>query len=337
LDHIHCKDFDVPRFEREFESKNKPCVISGLADQWAGRREWTLQALSEGPYRQCRMKCGEDDDGYSIKIKMKYFMQYLHQNKDDSPLYLFDSSYDENSAGASLLRDYKVPPYFAADLFALVGDKRRPPHRWFLVGPERSGSSLHIDPLGTSAWNTLISGMKLWVLFDPAAPKKLVKGEHLKHKGEDNEAITYFSRILPRIAQEEERKAGGPSLGMMMFVQYPGQTVFVPGGWWHAVINLEPSVAVTQNFCSAHNFPVVWRKARKGRKHMARRWLEALKDTHPKLHEQALAINKEDKFEWVFSERKKKKKSKKSKKGKSKKDKSQRGDKNSKGKPVEED
>jgi hypothetical protein len=70
---------------------------------------------------------------------------------------------------------------------------------------------------------------------------------------------------------------------------------------------------------------------------MARRWLEALKDTHPKLHEQALAINKEDKFEWVFSERKKKKKSKESKKGKSKKDKSQRGDKNSKGKPVEED
>ena len=46
-----------------------------------------------------------------------------------------------------------------------------------IIGPERSGTTVHIDPLMTSAWNTSLVGCKRWVTFGSSVPKTVAKGK----------------------------------------------------------------------------------------------------------------------------------------------------------------
>ncbi|KAL3895225.1 MAG: hypothetical protein SGCHY_004829 [Lobulomycetales sp.] len=177
----------------------------------------------------------------------------------------------------NLLDDYAIPDYFTDDLFSLVGERRRPPYRWIVAGPARSGSGIHIDPLGTSAWNALISGYKRWVLFPPATAKEQVNPPRL---AKDHEASTWFAKVYPLFQTPLEHDPSttlGQSLGMREFIQRPGEIVFIPSGWWHIVLNLTLTTAVTQNFCSQTNFEAVWLKTRFARPKLAEKMFKRFK------------------------------------------------------------
>ena len=74
-----------------------------------------------------------------------------------------------------------------------------------MIGPKRSGSECHQDPLGTSAWNTSIQGRKRWLLIPPEAhiDKHMARGKKYEKDDEDNEAIHYFDLTLPRMMKAE--------------------------------------------------------------------------------------------------------------------------------------
>ncbi len=71
-------------------------------------------------FKDSKVKVGEDDDGYKLKMKFKYFLEYMIYNKDDSPLYLFESSIENHKELKELMNDYEVPKYFKEDLLKLV-------------------------------------------------------------------------------------------------------------------------------------------------------------------------------------------------------------------------
>ena len=55
------------------------------------------------------------------------------------------------------------------------------------------------------------------------------------------------------------------------------------GGYWHVVLNMDLTVAVTQNFCSTTNFRMVWPRVVRSRPKMSKKFFERLQRRRPDL------------------------------------------------------
>ena len=131
-----------------------------------------------------------------------------------------------------------------------------------------SGLHRHVDPLNTSAWNTLLRGRKRWALLPPrhraphpdALPPQLATELEYFNRSEGFSAemgwwgTTALWRDASNRSAEEafrdlrsrwggEESAGS---GLLECEQRPDETLFVPSGWWHTTLNLAPSIAVTE-------------------------------------------------------------------------------------------
>eukprot|EP01061_Rhynchopus_euleeides_P028927 TRINITY_DN4720_c0_g3_i1.p1 TRINITY_DN4720_c0_g3~~TRINITY_DN4720_c0_g3_i1.p1 ORF type:complete len:281 (+),score=100.06 TRINITY_DN4720_c0_g3_i1:126-968(+) len=119
---------------------------------------------------------------------------------------------------------------------------------WVYAGTKATGSKTHIDILNSSAWLTLLSGSKKWLL---------VHGEdHDKAK----EAAGGVPNLFSLFAAPEGSGSGaegGPWGGVRLFEydQKPGTAVFVPSKCLHAVFNTENSTSLTHNFVDETNQP----------------------------------------------------------------------------------
>uniref|UniRef100_A0A7S2IV02 JmjC domain-containing protein n=1 Tax=Haptolina brevifila TaxID=156173 RepID=A0A7S2IV02_9EUKA len=147
----------------------------------------------------------------------------------------------------------RTPSYFVRDY---VRSLEKAAHmqgtrQWLVVGGARSGSRFHVDPVATSAWNLCLQGRKLWALYPPGAPPPGVRVHPPAEASassigfEAPPAAEWFDDVRPWLdAQSAPRYE---------VVQEAGELVFVPAGWWHCVLNLEETVAFTQNVITEGN------------------------------------------------------------------------------------
>lgn len=237
-------EFGVERFREgslsldDFQSTyiNKPFILQ--AD--AGSNRWPkwgfddlLHMFPEESFRQ-----------EAVQWKLSKYLEYAKNNRDESPLYLFDCKGDPMK---KLSQVYEAPAIFKDDAFKLFqsGDVQcRPDHRWLIAGPGRSGSTFHKDPNHTSAWNAVLTGMKLWVMLPPDVHVPGVSTD--KEEEEVTAPIGTSEWILSGFYNDAVKLA---ELGKCMItVTFPGECIYVPSGWWHSVINLTDCVAITENF-----------------------------------------------------------------------------------------
>ncbi|KAG4204607.1 hypothetical protein ERO13_A04G056100v2 [Gossypium hirsutum] len=233
---IRKRGISVDDFVTNFEEPNKPVLLEGCMDNWDALGKWDRDYLVN--------LCGDAQFAVGpVKMRLDDYFSYADQVKEERPLYLFDPKFAEKIP--TLGSEYDVPVYFREDLFSVLGN-RRPDYRWIIIGPAGSGSSFHIDPNSTSAWNAVIRGSKKWILFPPDV---VPPGVHPSPDGAEVacpvSVIEWFMNFYDATKDWKKRP--------IECICKAGEVIFVPNGWWHLVINLEESVAITQNYVSRRN------------------------------------------------------------------------------------
>ena len=231
-------------FEKQYVLPGAPVVLDGLIDEWPARTKWTKSALtmhygdikvlistsgdkivSENIYPTVSSFSsffGKTITSESISLQ-SYIEDYLNQNNDNRsrPLYLFKK---RNPLGAKLNNDYTHSKHFQEKSNGMFDypQQRRNQNAIFYLGSNGSGTGFHRH---SAAYNALLFGRKRWYLLPPNVPT--VHDDDLETTWSEKISITNNLPIQPLICE-----------------QLPGEIVYVPDGWQHAVLNLETSVGV---------------------------------------------------------------------------------------------
>ncbi len=168
--------------------------------------------VSDIPYAE--LYHGPDANTRPVTLA-EYVSEFQTAKGQLQPQYIFDGQILHRDP--SLLADATpVPDIFGS--FSVV-------LKQFTVGPKNSGSPPHFHG---HAFNALVYGLKRWYLWPPS------------------EAYFAFSQ-----AREWEQEYLGGHHGeprATVCVQGPGDVMYVPENWGHAVVNLADSVAIAFEF-----------------------------------------------------------------------------------------
>ena len=258
LDRRQSSQINADRFFQEYVVPGKPVLVDELLDQWPARTKWTRsQLLKLHGHRTVELSRSGDsivtENVYSGNLldrllsEMQHLLgkqrvvsatrsinisQYLDlldhdaSNASDQTsrraLYLFKK---RNPLIEHLSSDFVPITYFHQrnnGIFDYPVD-RRATNAIFYLGPQGSGTGFHVH---SAAYNALIYGRKRWFLLPPRVPA--VK---------DNSEGAWSEKLSD---QNLNRLPVRP----LVCDQMAGETLYVPEGWQHAVVNIEPSIGI---------------------------------------------------------------------------------------------
>ena len=191
-----------------------PLLVRGGAADWPIAERLTFGRLAEDfGDRLVVASRGNRADEWTTALAA--YIDYARYTDEDDPYYL--SSVRLSELDPALYAARPLPPALASWL-DLLPEEIRPEMCWAFVGPRGSGTPMHIDILGSSAWNAVFDGAKRWVFEVPDG--------------------------MPW-------PPGGPA--RLTCVQEPGDIIYTPPTWRHGVSNVRPCVALTGNYLNAAN------------------------------------------------------------------------------------
>ena len=207
--------------EEDFIKRSRADDHTPLCGWMRALKNWSIQEL-------CRNYGNTDLSAvkmmtHSIKVKMKHFIAHARSRKTTTP-YIFDSTFDERKDTMCLRSDYKIPKYFRNSLRLrhwMTGRQTA----GFLWDRGASGTTVHIDS-SRPAHGIRLSKDGSDGSYRPDFSKSFVKGKSFLCEVTMKGQCRTFQYSTANSSENMRGKLE------YEFIQYPGETIFIPGGWW---------------------------------------------------------------------------------------------------------
>lgn len=232
-------------FLEEYYAANRPVVLEDSCDLWPARGLWTTDYLvaTIGSAEVEVMSGRDGDDRYEAhadehrqSMPFDEFIAKLLASGGGNDAYLVaNNQFLSSAAAAPLWDDFTVDPRY------LVGEAARG-NAFLWLGPAGTLTPLHHDAMNV-LFNQVV-GRKRFRLFSPLDSPWLYNSLSVYADVDpvepDLEQYPLFAKATPHVVVLE-----------------PGETLFVPVGWWHHVESLDWSASVSfTNFC--YDNDVAW-------------------------------------------------------------------------------
>jgi hypothetical protein len=234
------------RFFADYYFANRPVVLRGLTGHWRARTAWTLDFFADR-FGDERVEISGDRNGdpyyedrfvdHRRELTMAEFIARIAAGAGNDIYLVAKNRLLERSAFASLLDDFDHPAGFLDSTRS-----QGPPGLWL-------GGAGTVTPLHHDASNILLAqvlGRKLVRLIPPYEIEN-VYNDRTCFSAVDIDAPDFAS--FPRFRDVLVLEA----------VLQPGDCVFMPIGWWHAVRSLDASISLSFQDFDVPGGPVVWR------------------------------------------------------------------------------
>jgi hypothetical protein len=232
-------------FLDEYYAQNTPVFMDDICDKWAAKSLWSADYLLDklGSTEVEVMAGRESDPKYEINANDHRFMmpfdEYVAKVKAagrSNDIYLVaNNKLLATPAALPLWDDFTLDERF------LAPDPKRT-HAFLWFGPAGTVTPLHHDSV-----NVLFNQIDGW--------KHLILIPSLEiHRVYNNLAV--YSEVDPLKPDLDQYPLFADVQQIHLDVG-PGQSVFIPAGWWHHVESLEPSISMSfTNF--AFNNDIDW-------------------------------------------------------------------------------
>lgn len=228
------------QFDREYLRPLRPVILTDAISHWRALGRWSPQFFKE-KYGGLEVEV----DGEVIALGN--LIDRVEASTDDNP-----APYLRNQALA------EWPPELSADVFPMP-DCTQPnwlESRVFPKGEKLSSVEayiggqgakfpiLHYDGLHTHAFLMQLYGDKEYIAFSPEQTRFLYPQDGiLANKSRIDDLLNPDLAAFPLVDQAEG----------LRFPLHPGETLFVPSGWWHTARIVSPSVTVSINSVNRAN------------------------------------------------------------------------------------